>query len=88
VGFINTETIGCVASKVVRFVMAVMFQWIFSWKLPRETYARPAPSHYHPNIGKNGLQPGKPQRITSSETMVKVGNPRPGTAYGMLDTGK
>jgi len=57
VGFIDTETIGCVASTVVlylslvfiigvvaiRFVMAVMFQWFFSWKLgnfPRETYAQ------------------------------------------------
>ena len=55
VGFIDTNTIGCVASSVVlylslifiigvvfiRFVMAVMFQWFFSWKLgnfPRETY--------------------------------------------------
>lgn len=55
IGFIDTKTIGCVASSVVlilslifivgvvaiRFVMAVMFQWFFSWKLgnfPRETY--------------------------------------------------
>jgi chitin synthase len=55
VGFIDTNSIGCVASQVVlylslvfivgvvaiRFVMAVMFQWFFSWKLgnfPRETY--------------------------------------------------
>ncbi|TFK42082.1 glycosyltransferase family 2 protein [Crucibulum laeve] len=55
IGFIDTKTIGCVASEVVlylslvfiigvvaiRFVMAVMFQWFFSWKLgnfPRETY--------------------------------------------------
>lgn len=55
IGFIDTNTIGCVASEVVlylslvfiigvvaiRFVMAVMFQWFFSWKLgnfPRETY--------------------------------------------------
>ncbi|KAJ3504799.1 hypothetical protein NLJ89_g7748 [Agrocybe chaxingu] len=55
IGFIDTNTIGCVASTVVlylslifiigvvaiRFVMAVMFQWFFSWKLgnfPRETY--------------------------------------------------
>ena len=55
IGFIDTKTIGCVASSVVlyislifiigvvsiRFVMAVLFQWFFSWKLgnfPRETY--------------------------------------------------
>ena len=55
VGFIDTNSIGCVASSVVlylslvfiigvvaiRFFMAVMFQWFFSWKLgnfPRETY--------------------------------------------------
>ena len=55
IGFIDTNTIGCVASSVVlylslifiigvvaiRFVMAVMFQWFFSWRLgnfPRETY--------------------------------------------------
>ncbi|KAG1747641.1 glycosyltransferase family 2 protein [Suillus lakei] len=55
VGFIDTNSIGCVASSVVlylslvfiigvvaiRFVMAVMFAWFFSWKLgnfPRETY--------------------------------------------------
>lgn len=55
IGFIDTKSIGCVASEVVlylslvfiigvvaiRFVMAVMFQWFFSWKLgnfPRETY--------------------------------------------------
>ncbi|KAI0789465.1 chitin synthase-domain-containing protein [Abortiporus biennis] len=47
VGFIDTNSIGCVASQVVlyvslvfiigvvgiRFVMAVMFAWFFSWKL-------------------------------------------------------
>ena len=55
VGFIDTNSIGCVASSVVlylslifiigvvaiRFIMAVLFQWFFSWKLgnfPRETY--------------------------------------------------
>jgi len=55
IGFIDTNTIGCVASSVVlylslifiigvvaiRFVMALMFQWFFSWRLgtfPRETY--------------------------------------------------
>uniref|UniRef100_A0A0W0FKT0 chitin synthase n=1 Tax=Moniliophthora roreri TaxID=221103 RepID=A0A0W0FKT0_MONRR len=55
VGFIDTQTIGCVASSVVlylslifiigvvaiRFIMAVMFQWFFSWRIgnfPRETY--------------------------------------------------
>ncbi|KAF8905167.1 glycosyltransferase family 2 protein [Mucidula mucida] len=55
IGFIDTNTIGCVASDVVlylslvfiigvvaiRFGMAVMFQWFFSWKIgnfPRETY--------------------------------------------------
>ncbi|THU86005.1 hypothetical protein K435DRAFT_373679 [Dendrothele bispora CBS 962.96] len=55
VGFIDTQTIGCVASTVVlyvslvfiigvvaiRFVMAVMFQWFYSWRIgnfPRETY--------------------------------------------------
>jgi chitin synthase len=55
VGFIDTNSIGCVASEVVlylslvfiigvvaiRFVMAVLFAWFFSWKLgnfPRETY--------------------------------------------------
>jgi len=55
VGFIDTNSIGCVASEVVlylslvfiigvvaiRFVMAVMFAWFFSWKLgnfPRDTY--------------------------------------------------
>lgn len=55
VGFIDTKTVGCVASDVllyvslvfivgvvaIRFIMAVMFQWFFSWKLgnfPRETY--------------------------------------------------
>ena len=55
VGFIDTNSIGCVASEVVlylslvfiigvvaiRFVMAVLFSWFYSWKLgnfPRETY--------------------------------------------------
>jgi chitin synthase len=55
VGFIDTKPIGCFASEVVlvtslvfiigvvaiRFGMAVMFAWFFSWKLgtfPRETY--------------------------------------------------
>ncbi|KAF8640970.1 hypothetical protein AX17_000616 [Amanita inopinata Kibby_2008] len=55
IGFIDTKTIGCVASEVVlylslvfiigvvaiRFFMAVMFAWFYSWKLgnfPRETY--------------------------------------------------
>lgn len=55
IGFIDTNSIGCVASSVVlylslvfiigvvsiRFIMAVMFQWFFSWKIgnfPRETY--------------------------------------------------
>jgi chitin synthase len=55
VGFIDTNTIGCVASEVVlyvslvfiigvvgiRFGMAVIFTWFFSWKLgnfKRETY--------------------------------------------------
>ncbi|KAF7293023.1 Glycosyltransferase family 2 protein [Mycena indigotica] len=55
VGFIDTNSIGCVASQVllylslifivgvvlIRFAMAVMFQWFFSHKLgnfPRETY--------------------------------------------------
>ncbi|KAJ6594992.1 glycosyltransferase family 2 protein, partial [Mycena vulgaris] len=55
VGFIDTNSIGCVASQVllylslifivgvvlIRFAMAVMFQWFFSHKLgnfPKETY--------------------------------------------------
>ncbi|KAL4068959.1 glycosyltransferase family 2 protein [Scleroderma yunnanense] len=55
VGFIDTNSIGCVASEVVlyislvfiigvvgiRFGMAVLFAWFFSWKLgnfPHETY--------------------------------------------------
>lgn len=55
VGFIDTNSIGCVSSEVVlyislvfiigviaiRFGMAVLFAWFFSWKLgnfPRETY--------------------------------------------------
>ncbi|KIY69277.1 glycosyltransferase family 2 protein [Cylindrobasidium torrendii FP15055 ss-10] len=55
VGFIDTQSIGCVASDIVlylslifiigvvaiRFAMAVMFQWFFSWRIgnfPRETY--------------------------------------------------
>ncbi|EIW87179.1 glycosyltransferase family 2 protein [Coniophora puteana RWD-64-598 SS2] len=55
VGFIDSDSIGCVASEVVlylslvfiigvvsiRFFMAVLFSWFFSWKLgnfPRETY--------------------------------------------------
>jgi chitin synthase len=55
IGYIDTNSIGCVASEVVlyislifiigvvaiRFVMALMFQWFFSWRLgnfPRETY--------------------------------------------------
>src|SRR5262245_22279266 len=55
VGHIDTNSIGCVASSIVlyislvfiigvvaiRFGMAVMFSWFFSWKLgtfPRETY--------------------------------------------------
>ena len=55
VGFIDTNSIGCVASQVVlylslvfivgvvfiKFTMAVMFSWFFSWKLgnfSRETY--------------------------------------------------
>ncbi|KAG5720015.1 Chitin synthase 5 [Termitomyces sp. T112] len=55
VGFIDTNSIGCVASSVVlylslifiigvvaiRFVMAVMFAWFFSWRIgnfPQETY--------------------------------------------------
>ncbi|KAL0574932.1 Chitin synthase, class 3 [Marasmius crinis-equi] len=55
VGFIDTQTIGCVASSVVlylslifiigvvmiRFGLAVYFQWFVSWRLgnfPRETY--------------------------------------------------
>ncbi|KAJ7264740.1 glycosyltransferase family 2 protein [Mycena rebaudengoi] len=55
IGFIDTNSIGCVASQVllyislvfivgvviIRFGMAVMFQWFFSWKLgnfPKETY--------------------------------------------------
>ncbi|RDB19306.1 Chitin synthase 3 [Hypsizygus marmoreus] len=55
IGFIDTNSIGCVASSVVlylslifiigvvaiRFIMAVLFAWFFSWKLgnfPRETY--------------------------------------------------
>ncbi|KAF8079227.1 glycosyltransferase family 2 protein [Lyophyllum atratum] len=55
IGFIDTNSIGCVASSVVlylslifiigvvaiRFVMAVMFAWFFSWRIgnfPRETY--------------------------------------------------
>lgn len=131
VGYIDTQTIGCVASDVVlylslifiigvvaiRFVMAVMFQWFFSWKLgnfPRETYEqrmqrsaeienwtndiyKPAPSEYRPNVGKNGLRPGKANnrktflpnhsRFTPAETLLKSsGNIRPTTAYGMLDS--
>ncbi|KAI0756168.1 chitin synthase-domain-containing protein [Daedaleopsis nitida] len=55
VGFVDTNSIGCVASQVVlyislifivgvvgiRFAMAVLFSWFFSWKLgnfKRETY--------------------------------------------------
>ncbi|KAF8844203.1 glycosyltransferase family 2 protein [Paxillus ammoniavirescens] len=55
IGFIDTSSIGCVASEVVlylslvfiigvvgiRFAMAVLFAWFYSWKLgnfPRETY--------------------------------------------------
>ncbi len=55
VGFVDTKSIGCVASQVVlyvslvfiigvvgiRFVMAVLFAWLFSWKLGNfqtETY--------------------------------------------------
>ncbi|KAF5385048.1 hypothetical protein D9615_001006 [Tricholomella constricta] len=55
IGFIDTNSIGCVASSVVlylslifiigvvaiRFFMAVMFAWFFSWRIgnfPRETY--------------------------------------------------
>ena len=55
VGFVDTNSIGCVASQIVlyvslifivgvvgiRFVMAVLFAWFFSWKLgnfKRETY--------------------------------------------------
>ena len=55
VGFVDTKSIGCVASQVVlyvslvfivgvvgiRFAMAVLFAWFFSWKLgnfKRETY--------------------------------------------------
>ncbi|KAF9469532.1 glycosyltransferase family 2 protein [Collybia nuda] len=128
IGFIDTKSIGCVASEVVlylslvfiigvvgiRFIMAVMFQWFFSWKLgnfPRETYEqrmqrsaeienwsndiyRPAPSEYRPNVGKNGLRPGKGNRktflpshsrFTPSENILK-GSQRPTTAYGVLDS--
>ncbi|KAG6853144.1 hypothetical protein C0991_006583 [Blastosporella zonata] len=55
IGFIDTNSIGCVASSVVlylslifiigvvaiRFIMAVMFAWFFSWRIgnfPMETY--------------------------------------------------
>jgi chitin synthase len=129
VGFIDTNSIGCVASQVVlylslvfivgvvaiKFGMAVMFSWFFSWKLgnfPRETYEermqrsaeienwtndiyRPAPSSYRPNVGKNGLRPGKEKRktflpshsrFTPSENVLKGASPRPTTAYGVLDS--
>src|SRR5882762_4270144 len=129
VGFIDTESIGCVASQVVlylslvfivgvvaiKFAMAVMFSWFFSWKLgnfPRETYQermqrsaeienwtndiyRAAPSNYRPNVGKNGLRPGKDKRktflpshsrFTPSENILKGASPRPTTAYGALDS--
>ncbi|KAI6136128.1 glycosyltransferase family 2 protein [Pisolithus sp. B1] len=129
VGFIDTNSIGCVASEVVlyislvfiigvvgiRFGMAVLFSWFFSWKLgnfPRETYEqrmqrsqeiedwsndiyRPAPSEYRPNVSKNGLRHGKGakrstflpsiSRFTPQENALKGPNPRPTTAYGMLD---
>jgi chitin synthase len=135
VGFIDTNSIGCVASQVVlylslvfivgvvaiKFGMAVMFSWFFSWKLgnfPRETYEermqrsaeienwtndiyKPAPSSYRPNVGKNGLRPGKGNqqakanrktflpshsRFTPSENMLKGANPRPSTTYAMSDS--
>ncbi|KAH7886333.1 glycosyltransferase family 2 protein [Phlebopus sp. FC_14] len=130
VGFIDTSSIGCVASEVVlylslvfiigvvgiRFAMAVLFAWFFSWKLgnfPRETYEqrmqrsaeiehwssdiyRPAPSEYRPNVSKNGLRHGKgnkrstffpsTSRFTPQENALKGPNPRPTTAYGMLDS--
>ncbi|KAJ7761213.1 glycosyltransferase family 2 protein [Mycena maculata] len=55
VGFIDSNSIGCIASQVllylslifiigvvlIRFVMAVMFAWFFSWKIgtfPKESY--------------------------------------------------
>jgi len=55
IGFIDTNSIGCVASEVVlyvslifiigvvaiRFIMAVLFQWFYSWRIgnfPHETY--------------------------------------------------
>ena len=130
VGFIDSESIGCVSSQVVlylslvfivgvvaiKFAMAVMFSWFFSWKLgnfPRETYQermqrsaeienwtndiyRPAPSNYRPNVGKNGLRPGREKRktflpshsrFTPAENVLKGASPRPTTAYGMLDGG-
>jgi chitin synthase len=129
VGYIDTDSIGCVASQVVlylslvfivgvvaiKFGMAVMFSWFFSWKLgnfPRETYQermqrsaeienwtndiyRPAPSNYRPNVGKNGLRPGKDKRktflpshsrFTPSDAVLKGASPRPTTAYGALDS--
>ncbi|KAF9225234.1 glycosyltransferase family 2 protein [Gyrodon lividus] len=129
VGFIDTNSIGCVASSVVlylslvfiigvvgiRFAMAVLFAWFFSWKLgnfPRETYEqrmqrsaeiedwsndiyRPAPSQYRPNVSKNGQRNGKgnkrntffpsTSRFTPVDNAPKGPNPRPTTAYGMLD---
>ncbi|KIJ66533.1 glycosyltransferase family 2 protein [Hydnomerulius pinastri MD-312] len=129
VGFIDTNSIGCVASEVVlylslvfiigvvgiRFAMAVLFAWFFSWKLgnfPRETYEqrmqrsaeiedwsndiyRPAPSEYRPNVSKNGLRNGKgnkrntffpsTSRFTPAENALKGPNPRPTTAYGMIN---
>lgn len=128
VGFIDSKSIGCVASDVVlylslifivgvvfiRFGIAVMFAWFFSWKLgnfPHETYEqrmkrseeieawsndiyRPAPSQYRPNVLKGGLRTGKSNkrsvlpsvsRFTPVENALKGPNPRPSTAYGLLD---
>ncbi|KAI9569429.1 glycosyltransferase family 2 protein [Boletus coccyginus] len=128
VGFIDTSSIGCVASDVVlylslifivgvvfiRFAMAVLFSWFYSWQLgnfPRETYQqrmqrseeieawsndiyRPAPSQYRPNVLKGGLRTGKSNkrsvlpsisRFTPVENAPKGPNPRPPTAYGLLD---
>lgn len=57
---------------------------------------RPAPSRYRPNVGKNGLAPGKNEkrktffprhsRFTPLDAVPKGGGARPTTMYGTVDT--
>ncbi|KAJ7121864.1 glycosyltransferase family 2 protein [Mycena crocata] len=93
-GFIDMQSIGCVASQV----LSLSLIFIVAGKFPKgdiEAWSNdlytPAPSGYQPNVDKGGLRKGERFLPSTSRFRPGEGNSgkgeRPTTAYAQLDSG-